>query len=185
MSSNSILIKDERTILFDPGISGRLGKLKTLLKEDNLDISDVDLIIATHGHRDHCGSIKELQKISGARIAFHRLEKELIGFDADFYLEDRLDFCNINLSILHTPGHSPGSICLYSEDEKFLICGDLVFEGGIGRSDLYGGDMNQLLKSIEKVSKLDVEYLLPGHGRFINEKSRIESNFLQIKEWFF
>ncbi len=91
----------------------------------------------------------------------------------------------VNLTIFHTPGHSPGSICIYWPDKKALITGDLVFNGSVGRTDFPGGSITTLKQSIERVSQLDVEYLLPGHstemGSIIEGKRRVEQNFRAIK----
>jgi glyoxylase-like metal-dependent hydrolase (beta-lactamase superfamily II) len=91
----------------------------------------------------------------------------------------------VNLTVFHTPGHSPGSICIYSPDKKALITGDLVFNGSVGRTDFPGGSITTLKQSIERVSQLDVEYLLPGHstemGSIIEGKRRVEQNFRAIK----
>jgi glyoxylase-like metal-dependent hydrolase (beta-lactamase superfamily II) len=91
----------------------------------------------------------------------------------------------VNLTVFHTPGHSPGSICIYWPDKKALITGDLVFNGSVGRTDFPGGSITTLKQSIERVSQLDVEYLLPGHstemGSIIEGKRRVEQNFRAIK----
>lgn len=91
----------------------------------------------------------------------------------------------VNLQIIPTPGHSSGSICIYWPDKKVLITGDLVFCGGVGRTDFPGGSITVLKQSIDKISQLDVEYLLPGHstelGSIIEGKKRVEQNFRAIK----
>ena len=91
----------------------------------------------------------------------------------------------IDLQILHTPGHSPGSISIYWPDKKVLITGDLIFYGGVGRTDFPGGSITILKQSIEKLSALDVEYLLPGHstesGSIIESKVLVEHNFRAVK----
>jgi len=91
----------------------------------------------------------------------------------------------VNLQVFLTPGHSPGSICLYWVERKVLITGDLLFFGGVGRTDFPGGSLTTLKQSIEKLSSLDVEYLLPGHsteyGSIIEGKDKVERNFMAVK----
>ena len=91
----------------------------------------------------------------------------------------------LNLQILHTPGHSPGALSIYWADNKVLIPGDVVFYGGVGRTDFPGGSITLLKQSIEKLSKLEVEYLLPGHsteyGSIIEGKDKVERNFQAVR----
>jgi glyoxylase-like metal-dependent hydrolase (beta-lactamase superfamily II) len=87
--------------------------------------------------------------------------------------------------VLLTPGHSPGSISLYLEDDKILVTGDVVFAGSIGRTDLPGGSPSLLRKSIDRLSQLDVEHLVPGHstemGSVISGKEKVRRNFYGVK----
>jgi glyoxylase-like metal-dependent hydrolase (beta-lactamase superfamily II) len=71
---------------------------------------------------------------------------------------------NFSFEVVHTPGHTPGSICLYDKMKKILISGDTLFEDSIGRTDLQGGNKQDMQKSLQRLSKLDINYLLPGHG---------------------
>lgn len=91
----------------------------------------------------------------------------------------------IDLQILLTPGHSPGSICLYWQDKRTLITGDVVFYGSVGRTDFPGGSIATLRQSIEKLSSLEVEYLLPGHsteyGSIVEGKEMVRRNFNAIQ----
>ncbi len=91
----------------------------------------------------------------------------------------------VNLQVFLTPGHSPGSVSLYWADRKVLITGDLLFFGGVGRTDFPGGSLTTLKQSIEKLSSLDVEYVLPGHsteyGSVIEGKDKVERNFMAVK----
>jgi glyoxylase-like metal-dependent hydrolase (beta-lactamase superfamily II) len=84
-----------------------------------------------------------------------------------------------------TPGHSPGSLCLYWPDRKVLFTGDVVFFQGIGRTDLPGGNGTELKKSIQRISQLDTEYLLTGHGEILVGKEAIKENFQKIEAYWF
>ena len=96
-----------------------------------------------------------------------------------------VDDKRVNLQILLTPGHSPGSISIYWPDKKVLLTGDLIFYGGIGRTDFPGGSIATLKQSIEKLSALEVEYLLPGHsteyGSIVEGKDQVERNFSAVR----
>ena len=105
-------------------------------------------------------------------------------FSADIVLKERLNLGKTDVAIVHTPGHSPCSICFYVEDTKILICGDLVFEQGVGRTDLPFGNMDELQRSIETVSLLDTELLLPGHGAIIEGRNNIKENYEFVKLFF-
>jgi len=109
-----------------------------------------------------------------------------IGIEAiqpDFLLkEGELTLDQTQLWVIHTPGHSTGSICLYWPEENGLFTGDLVFQSGFGRTDLPGGNSEQLKASIQKVAELDVKWLLPGHGNIISSTSEVKANFDQISQ---
>jgi hydroxyacylglutathione hydrolase len=91
----------------------------------------------------------------------------------------------ISLEIFLTPGHSPGSISIYWPDKKVLITGDLIFYGGVGRTDFPGGSITTLKQSIERLSALDVEFLLPGHstelGSVVEGRDKVERNLSAIR----
>lgn len=198
LDANTYVIKDELTVLIDPGLENYLEQQLKEMQDDGIDPKDIDVIAITHLHPDHCGATAALKEISGAKVALHPLQvdyldimaeesRKFLGvdmakkFSADLVLEERLSLGSTELEILHTPGHSPGSICFYSEDKKILICGDLVFEQGVGRTDLPFGDTEELRNSIEAVSALDTELLLPGHGRIVEGESNVKRNYEFIK----
>ena len=141
------------------------------------------LIIATHTHFDHVLGVNGVRKSTGQKFAIHKddlsmLEsmqsrvREFMGFEVppppkpDMYLKegDTISFGGETLSVLHTPGHSPGSISL--SGKGFVLTGDALFNQSIGRTDLPGGDYNLLIKSIkEKLFPLDDATIVhPGHG---------------------
>lgn len=195
---NTYIINDKMITVIDPGTF--LEKLSKGMAEDNLDMKKIQLIINTHTHPDHCGANQTIKNISHAKIALYKEEanhlnfsKEIAGyfgmrfpeFKIDLYLNDTLSTGKLNFQVIHTPGHSPGAICLYNSALKTLICGDLIFEGSVGRTDLSGGNSEELKKSIEYVSQLDVELVLPGHMSPIVGKKNVEKNFNYIKRNFF
>jgi glyoxylase-like metal-dependent hydrolase (beta-lactamase superfamily II) len=189
-----------------------LDSLIASIEGDGFKAEDIGLIINTHSHPDHCDANQALvQKtrreagIKQALIAINQEEDEyrctigekiysLMGrkppqIEPFFYLGEG-DLVlggrkGIKLQILHTPGHSPGSISLYWPDNKVLISGDVIFYGSVGRTDFPGGSLSTLKQSIEKLSKLEVECMIPGHstefGGIIQGKERVERNFQAIR----
>lgn len=190
---NTIVIKNKCCILIDPGHLWNLENLLQKIRKDKINPKDIDFIFNSHSHPDHCESNGILSKLSNAKISMHELEAkylqndggllfkmfgiEIPEFNIDFFLEDSFELDGLDLEIIHAPGHSPGSICIYWSEKKVLICGDLIFANSFGRTDLPGGDPSLIKKSIEEVSKLDIEYLLPGHGSIIKDKINVKNNF--------
>lgn len=202
LDANTYVIKDELTVLIDPGLENYLGQRLKEMQDEGIDPKDIDVIAITHLHPDHCGATAALKEISGAKVALHPLQVDYLDimaeaalkflgvgiakkFSADCVLEERLSLGSTELKIIHTPGHSPGSICFYAKDKKSLICGDLVFVQGIGRTDLPLGDTEELRNSIESISALDTELLLPGHGTIIEGESNVKRNYEFIKAVYF
>lgn len=193
-------------------------RLVSSIERDGIRVEDIGLIIDTHCHPDHCEANqlfvakskakKGKSKAKQALISIHRAEDEyrkgagkgLLGiltseadFEPNFYLkEGELSLGKegkLTLNIWHTPGHSPGSISIYWPDNKVLITGDVIFHGGIGRTDLPGGNSMMLKQSIQKLSQLDIEYLLPGHstefGNIIRGGEKVRQNFAFIRMNYF
>jgi len=140
---------------------------------------DIETIVLTHCHFDHTARIKEISFMCKAKVAIHSQDAGGLVDDAqslsmnfgarspgiapDIILGEG-DMIG-DLRVLHTPGHTPGSICLFSERDRVLISGDTVFSDGcFGRYDFPGGSRIELAQSLERLSLLDVEGLYPGHG---------------------
>ncbi len=174
---NRQVLVDTGTGLFADGLNESLRKLGTSLDR----ITDV---ILTHSHIDHLGGVFRLLKNDGFQTYLHQLEGERINsgdmeltlardFGSDLpsfkvgqLLRDgqTLTFGDIELSVLHTPGHSEGSICLHERNLGLIITGDTMFTGGsFGRVDLPTGDPEALMSSLKKLSQLDFDVALPGH----------------------
>jgi glyoxylase-like metal-dependent hydrolase (beta-lactamase superfamily II) len=138
------------------------------------------LIVSTHGHWDHIGDNARVAERTGAPIAVHPLdanrllEPRPIGapFDippsvpaVELAEGGEIRFGTIRLEILHTPGHTEGSVCLVSEEDGILLSGDTLFAGAFGRVDLPGGDADAMVESLGRLARLDDGLaVLPGHG---------------------
>ena len=168
-----------KAIVVDPG--GDAEILLERLVELNLQ---VERIIHTHAHLDHFLASGKMKEATGAKLALHRedlflwdmLEDQCRMFGIPFepppppdqWLEneEEIDLNDLHGKALHTPGHTPGSMCFLFESQKLLIAGDTLFQGSIGRTDLWGGDFKKIEKSIqEKLYTLDEETsVITGHG---------------------
>ena len=176
-----------KNVIIDPGqVTNEvrqpcLEKLVDEMAKDGLRVEDTGLIINTHGHPDHYGASQAIKERSNARVTISKGEEQAMKMFAqmaqqygvggsqeteiDFYIQEGELQLNegITLEILSTPGHSPGHIGIYWPASKVFFGGDLVFHGSTGRTDLPGGSGELLKQSIERVAKLDIEYLLTGH----------------------
>ena len=199
MDCNSYLIKDKLSILIDPGNSQFLPALLQDLQRDGIDPKTINIIMNTHLHGDHCWANEAFKENSGAEILLHKIQKQLgeaattqaskffgvpaVELSEDRVVdEDRLNLGETEIEFIPSPGHSPESICFYYRQEKVLICGDVIFNQNTGRVDLPGGSADQLKQSIERLSRLDVEYLLPGHMDIVTGSDNVRRNFEFIKQ---
>jgi hydroxyacylglutathione hydrolase len=138
------------------------------------------LIVSTHGHWDHVGDNARVHDATGAQIAVHPLDREMLERPtpqwAPFEIPPsvpavelaeggEIRFGSIRLGVLHTPGHTPGSVCLQAVDDGLLFSGDTLFAGGWGRVDLPGGSAEAIVESLVRLSGLETPtHVLPGHG---------------------
>ncbi len=178
-ASNCYIVGSESTkegIIVDTGADAK--QILESVKDLELDIK---FIVLTHNHMDHIGALKEVKEATGAEVAIHEDEAEslhgrsphnLFGLahspppPPDKLLKDgdSIDIGDLHFLVLHTPGHSPGGICLLGHEVVF--CGDTLFNYGIGRFDMPGGNGRQLINSIHtKLMVLpDNTMVYPGHG---------------------
>ena len=169
LGANCYLVADEQAgtcAVVDPGGQGR--QLADWLRNHNLTPR---YVLLTHGHFDHVGGVKELAaEFPGLPVYLHpndtKLTPELCQglWWTDFYEEgDELTMDGLTFRVYHTPGHTPGSVCLQVED--VLLTGDTLFAGSCGRTDFPGGSWEQLMDSFARLAKLPGDYsVLSGHG---------------------
>jgi hydroxyacylglutathione hydrolase len=183
LECNCSIVGDERTgeaVVIDPG--DEIERIEEILKRHKLTPK---FLIATHAHMDHIGGLARLQQVTGAAVMMHEADwpmfrdlgglGPMFGFQAPPVAEvsqflksgDRLRWGGLELEVMHTPGHSPGSLSLYMPgDERRIFSGDTLFEGSIGRTDLWGGSYREILQSIRQhlLAFPDETPVFPGHG---------------------
>jgi hydroxyacylglutathione hydrolase len=179
---NCYIIGDEQTgtgALVDPGDEG--ARIALAVEQTGLDIGQ---IIITHAHIDHVGAVAALADEYACPVLMHAeaepmlqqlpTQAMMMGLrfgklpTVDHHIEDEevLDVGGLRLRSLYTPGHAPGHLAFYLEDEGLVLSGDALFAGSVGRTDLFGGDMDLLMRSInERLLTLpDETKVLSGHG---------------------
>ncbi|HIZ76963.1 MAG TPA: MBL fold metallo-hydrolase [Firmicutes bacterium] len=192
LGTNCYFAFDESTregIVIDPGGSSDL----IMKKIDELQMKVV-AIVNTHGHWDHVGANQTVSEKMGVPVYIHEDDADyltdpaknisnMMGTQsqtkaADHLLKegDTVTFGSCELEVIHTPGHTPGGICLYGHG--VLFCGDTLFYRSIGRTDLPGGDFHTLIESIKnKIFTLPGDTLVcPGHGMVTNVRDEINGN---------
>ena len=182
LQCNCSIIGDEQTheaMVVDPG--AEIGRILELVRKHGLTVKQ---IVITHAHIDHIGGAMKLRAATGAPILMNQadteqfkildLQAQWIGMprvenpvlDQPLGNEDKLRTGNLEATVLHTPGHTEGSVCLYFPAERKLIAGDTLFAGSIGRTDLPGGDYDKILQSLKGpvMALPDETEVFPGHG---------------------
>jgi len=180
---NCVILGDEatkRAIVIDPG--DEVDRIGALLDKHGLSVA---AIVATHGHIDHVGGIAALKALTGAPAMLHEgdapmyenvaLQAQWLGVPVppttqiDKYLTDRqhIEFGKHKLEVRRTPGHSPGSVSFVAPHNiPIIFAGDTLFAGSIGRTDLWGGSFDEIIRSIKGtlLPMPDDSVVLPGHG---------------------
>jgi hydroxyacylglutathione hydrolase len=190
---NSYFIDGAKKILVDPGHRHLFQHVKRGLVQIETTPEQVDVVLVTHGHPDHLETVGSFGP--STRWAMSRIDYEFvmkyIGSRMDFpapaffLQEGDLTLGDKTFQVILTPGHSPGSVCLYWPEKKVLFTGDVVFSQSIGRTDLPGGSGKQLKESISRLAELDVEVLCPGHGDVVAGRENVKKNFKLIKDFWF
>lgn len=192
VQANCYILKEgSKGLVVDPG--GDAEIILSIIEEHNLDIN---AILLTHAHFDHIGALEQIRQNTKAPVYLHQAENKwlsdpnlngsfkLIGetitaSPAEFNVgEGSLTIGDFSMQVYHTPGHSPGSVSYIFPDQQLVISGDVLFEKGIGRTDLPGGDINELEHSIrKKIYQLPGQYqVLSGHGPITTIQAEKDEN---------
>jgi glyoxylase-like metal-dependent hydrolase (beta-lactamase superfamily II) len=196
--SNTVLIGSDTII--DTGTGMNIQQLWKWLESQNVKPESIKTIINTHCHADHIGGNRYFK----ASVLAHERDadaiatadkQKILGLDFPIKFElckvralkdkEILKLGDHTFTVLHTPGHTEGSMCLYESDSKILISGDTVFaDGGLGRVDLPTGSATDMVASLEKLASLEVEKLLPGHGPPVlsEAKKHVQSSLFNAKQ---
>ena len=163
----------------DPG--DEVDRILQVLRQHELKLK---AILHTHAHLDHLGATHQLHSVTGASIALHEddlylnnnllMQAEVLGLpvpetpqiDHSLKDEESLKLGSLETQVIHTPGHTPGSVCFFLPGkDAILLTGDTLFSGGIGRTDLWGGSHSDILRSLERLMSFrDETEVFPGHG---------------------
>jgi len=184
IAANAYLLKEEG-VLIDAG-----GDAEFLLKaiKKYVSIKELKYVFLTHSHYDHAKAASILQR-AGIKLVMHLLECEFalrsasplyVPVKPDVAVEggEVFEFGSMRLEVIHTPGHTPGSICLYEPERKWLFSGDTVFTyGGFGRVDFPGGDARSLIESLKKLSELEIKRLYPGHEDVVDNGDHVKKAY--------
>jgi glyoxylase-like metal-dependent hydrolase (beta-lactamase superfamily II) len=198
---NTYLFSGTVPVLIDPGHLHLLPSLLRRMEKDGLASDAMGLIIITHAHPDHAEGAADFHP-GKVLVSMHKEEEKFLReygpqfyaafgekmpeLSVDFQLQEgELSAGDRTFQVIHTPGHSPGSLSLYVPELKALVTGDVLFAGGVGRTDLPGGSTKLLKSSIERLERLEIELLLPGHGEIVRGRENVNRNFLFIRQLLF
>ena len=188
--SNCYIVDDKLLFLVDTGMPGNSGKILKFLHENlNKKMGDLEIIVITHAHFDHTGSLNELIKKTGAKVAIHKGDEDVLSGEknqtgsalmrplikfmsfifrtqpvkADIVLEDG-DMIG-DYRVIHTPGHTSGSICLYNSNNRVIFVGDILnYSKGKIEAPRIMEDHLEYNESMKKLGNLEIETILTGHG---------------------
>lgn len=200
--ANVYLVSDRRHVLIDAGTGYNARYIHEAIQK-SVPLEDIDAIVLTHEHFDHCGGVADLRERCGSEVYMHEdgadvvehgldwsagwfgTVQESTSVDRKLHDKDVIELGDTSLRVLHTPGHAPGSICLYDQASQSLFSGDLIFSsGGVGRTDFTGGDPALLARSIYSLD-MPVDNLYPGHGPVIEGDGRrhVDMAARAVEEW--
>ncbi len=176
---NVYLILDGEGVLIDSGYGYKDGVKRRLDYLEELGKPKVEYIVLTHGHPDHMGGAEKIKKATGAKIMIHERDAKVAsrtlkeaGIDETFHGGEVLRVGNIELEMMHTPGHTSGHICVMKRDDRSLFTGDHILGSGTTAIDPKDGDMSVYVESLKLLQGIDIKTIYPGHGQPIKEPQR-------------
>ncbi len=194
-------------VLIDTGTGMYMHQIEKDLANLDVKVTDLTNIVLTHCHIDHIGGVEPILKEATPKIHLHKDEAEKINVGntgatlADTFGHDLpplniegiltegdvLEFGEVKMRTLHTPGHSAGSCCFYIEQDSLMFTGDTMFSGGsFGRVDFPEGDAAKLVKSLKRLSEIEFQIAIPGHMGIVRQNAQRSalSSYTMAKNWF-
>lgn len=198
---NTFYLGEPLNMFIDPGLKKYVDVRLEDMKKDGINTDTIQYVVNTHSHPDHFEGSQNFMD-SDIKVVMHKEEIAFLNevgpqffammgmqfprFTFDVELEEGTWEVNgVELQVYKTPGHSPGSVCIYWPEKKALVCGDLIFKESVGRTDFPGGSGEKLKESIRRMAELDIEYILPGHMDMIQGKDNVKKNFDLIEKYIF
>jgi len=199
IGSNAFLIVEDELTLVDAGHRGSGRMLARYLEHVGRDVRDIRRIVCTHGHPDHIGGVQEIARASGASVLMHPADMERLrirfrdvirgrpapGAIIAYLTQPPSDASPIEdgevlpalggLRVIHTPGHTPGSVCLYAPEQRLLFVGDMLqrMRGAVTYpNQFFTDDMSEARRSIARLAELEVETILFSHFPAVREGAR-------------
>ncbi|TFG14003.1 MBL fold metallo-hydrolase [Candidatus Thorarchaeota archaeon] len=206
-SNIGLIESGDRLVLIDSGTGAHLQNLEKALLSLDYSIEDITDIALTHSHIDHIGGVAPIMDRTDVVLHLHEREANRINagdmqltlsstfgvklpkmkIDRPFRDGDELKLGELQATVIHTPGHSEGSCCFYFKEEGVMFTGDTLFAGGsFGRVDFPTGNPQQLVESLEILTKIEFSTALPGHMRpmLTNAQRSAMSSYKTAKSWF-
>lgn len=169
--------------IIDPGYDPKV--FLVYIRDMKLDLKG---IILTHHHYDHTGAVDRIKNETGCPVYLHREDCDMYGNQVDVYMEDSdiIDLDGVQLEVIHTPGHTRGSVCIFDGKDRVCFTGDTIFNVDLGRTDLEDGSEEQMVRSItEIIDRWPNDIMIyPGHGGGCTMKKvrKINREFTDIIE---
>jgi len=186
--SNCYLLVGKKTLLIDTSLAKNTSNILDSLSSLGFTPGAIDMVCHTHGHADH---FEADSAFKSTKLRMHSYDAQYVNMKAPlftqsillnsdtypkirthYYENEIIDAHPFKLQVIFTPGHTKGSVCFYDKKYKLLFSGDTLFNRGCGRFDLVSGNRKELLSSLEKLSFLDYDVLLPGHGNALKSKQQ-------------
>jgi glyoxylase-like metal-dependent hydrolase (beta-lactamase superfamily II) len=191
LCSNIYVVGKENAVIVDTGVGNSANRVWPQMEELGIVPVNVIGVVLTHSHHDHAMGVFIILERADPKVFVHKLDTTHIAsrFGGNLVKVEDGDMIETELGpfkVIWTPGHTEGSMCLYNEEEKILFSGDTVFSNGsFGRFDGESGDRKSIVESLKKLSELEVDIMLPGHGPPVleNASEHIKQSYINATRY--